>query len=877
MSNVHDSLPPSVAALIRDVLPQLRRAASGARMVASAQAIVNTDRWNSFDRFHDTTRTIAAAFEHAGARARVYRAATGGKPGTGRWIIQQAADVHEATVELLEPEHRLLADYRANPWHVVQWSAATPSEGLVCDLAVVDTEEQLARIRPGGLAGKMVLTRLRPWDWRSAFVEKGAYGVLADPPVKDCPDAVSWVKFGWGGLAIGDATARLVGFAISSHAGDELRAMLARCGRAKVRVRADIRHYAGFHDVVSGIIAGRDDPQSEVWAIAHSSEPGALDNASGVACCIEAARIINELIAAGALSRPRRSIRLLAGYECYGFFHYYEHQRRFMPPLAGVCVDTVGARPEVCRGELRIHQTVPGSAAFVDDLLETLAASSLATDNPGYTLQRRPFVSTDDTLLGDPKYGFPCPWLTNHPCTGYHSSADTVDMLDERGLAACAAAVAAYLYYLADAATPEALELACWHTRLASRRVAEAANQPQVKVLAANHAASLQRLRLWLWGGERGPILDHLDACAGTLREEAARAMQHAAPVELPLPAEGEADSLRQALRMVPFRRAMLAPTAENVYRPLSADVAGFVRWSLYWADGRRTLEDIAHMMLADGGKIDLAAMVRFFRAAAELGYITLARPDELITVEHLVAHLRDLGLRPGMDVMVHSSLSRIGPVSGGAETVVDALIEAISPGGTLLAPSFNHLHAQVFNPLVTATTNGAIPQALWQRRDAVRSLHPTHSVAAIGARAAWYTADHLERGIWDQDSPIGRLVHNGGYILLLGVTNDSSTAYHVGETSLRVPCLDQFGSIDRIVMPDGSVRDVPSLAWRDNNCPVSTRKIDETLDARGLQKRGRVGLAEARLVRAIDVWNVRREHISDVCPTCHVRPYYRR
>ncbi|MDP6052469.1 MAG: AAC(3) family N-acetyltransferase, partial [Candidatus Latescibacteria bacterium] len=77
------------------------------------------------------------------------------------------------------------------------------------------------------------------------------------------------------------------------------------------------------------------------------------------------------------------------------------------------------------------------------------------------------------------------------------------------------------------------------------------------------------------------------------------------------------------------------------------------------------------------------------------------------------------------MDVMVHSSLTSIGDVAGGAATMIDALLEAIGPGGTLLMPSFNHRAVQVFNPMTTPTTNGTIPDVMWRRSDAVRSLHP--------------------------------------------------------------------------------------------------------------------------------------------------------
>ena len=79
--------------------------------------------------------------------------------------------------------------------------------------------------------------------------------------------------------------------------------------------------------------------------------------------------------------------------------------------------------------------------------------------------------------------------------------------------------------------------------------------------------------------------------------------------------------------------------------------------------------------------------------------------------------------------------------------------------------------------------------------------------------------------------------------------------------------------TLECVVMPDGSVQEVRGLAWRSDNCPVPPSRLDETLDERGLQRRGKVGQAEAALVRALDLWSVRREHLMDVCPTCAIRP----
>jgi ABC-type transport system substrate-binding protein len=55
-----------------------------------------------------------------------------------------------------------------------------------------------------------------------------------------------------------------------------------------------------------------------------------------------------------------------------------------------------------------------------------------------------------------------------------------------------------------------------------------------------------------------------------------------------------------------------------------------------------------------------------------------------MVTPRRLLRDLHALGVRPGMDVMVHSSLSKIGHVVGGAEAVVDALLAAVAAG---LAP----------------------------------------------------------------------------------------------------------------------------------------------------------------------------------------------
>src|SRR5207247_2558152 len=153
----------------------------------------------------------------------------------------------------------------------------------------------------------------------------------------------AWTKFGWGGISPDSPGDPIVGLAVSELKGRELRAMIREHGPVTVHAHVDIRRYDGTHDVVSGLIQGAADPQDEVWVLAHSAEPGAHDNASGVALCVEIARVLEGLIAAERLPRPRRSIRLRPAYECYGILKYLEGVRRLQPPLGVPVVDTAGA------------------------------------------------------------------------------------------------------------------------------------------------------------------------------------------------------------------------------------------------------------------------------------------------------------------------------------------------------------------------------------------------------------------------------------------------------------------------------------------------------------------------------------------------------
>ncbi|WP_199620431.1 aminoglycoside N(3)-acetyltransferase [Paenibacillus alkalitolerans] len=175
-----------------------------------------------------------------------------------------------------------------------------------------------------------------------------------------------------------------------------------------------------------------------------------------------------------------------------------------------------------------------------------------------------------------------------------------------------------------------------------------------------------------------------------------------------------------------------------------------------------------------------------------------------------LAEQLRIIGVEPGMTLLVHSSLSSVGWVPGGAVAVIRALQRALGPEGTLVMPTHtNHLtdparwknppvpeswwgpireETPAFDPLETPSWwMGAIPETFRRMRGVVRSSHPHLSFAAWGRNAEEVIRGHgedpsrLGAGLGDE-SPVGRVYDMDGRVLLIGVGHGSNTSLHLAE-----------------------------------------------------------------------------------------------
>lgn len=157
-----------------------------------------------------------------------------------------------------------------------------------------------------------------------------------------------------------------------------------------------------------------------------------------------------------------------------------------------------------------------------------------------------------------------------------------------------------------------------------------------------------------------------------------------------------------------------------------------------------------------------------------------------------LVAALRELGVEPGDGIFVHSAMSVFGRIEGGPDGVVDALEEAVGPQGVVAMPSFPLIGGTLeylsgdplFDIRETPSRMGAVTEAFRRRPGVVRSLHPSHPVAALGPGADDLVKDHeLAATPFGDGTPFARMIERGFVQVWLGTGIRIFTLYHSFES----------------------------------------------------------------------------------------------
>lgn len=152
-----------------------------------------------------------------------------------------------------------------------------------------------------------------------------------------------------------------------------------------------------------------------------------------------------------------------------------------------------------------------------------------------------------------------------------------------------------------------------------------------------------------------------------------------------------------------------------------------------------------------------------------------------MLTKTDLTREFTALGVHPGDTLLVHSSYKSLGGVDGGPQTVIDALLEVLTPDGTLIMPNFNFdfCKGTPWDVRETPSHMGAITELVRKDPRAERVFHPIYSFAVIGKHAQFLTADRYTSS-YGKNSVFGKLRELNGKIMVIGLRyNDSMTFFH--------------------------------------------------------------------------------------------------
>jgi aminoglycoside 3-N-acetyltransferase len=229
-----------------------------------------------------------------------------------------------------------------------------------------------------------------------------------------------------------------------------------------------------------------------------------------------------------------------------------------------------------------------------------------------------------------------------------------------------------------------------------------------------------------------------------------------------------------------------------------------------------------------------------------------------VVTKEIIVKGLKELGLKKGDIVLVHSSLSSFGQVDGGADTVIDALLETVGKEGAIVVPTLTGSEKlSVENPPIFDVRNtpcwtGKIPETFRKRAAAIRSLHPTHSVAAIGAKAKYITDGH-EKCITPcgRNSPYHKIAGADGYVLLLGVNLESCTMLHTAEELANVGYVLQNGIVEATVKDNKGIEQKIKIRIHKYGDERDFPKMEPMLMEKKIMAKGKIGNSDVRLIKA--------------------------
>ncbi|HYF52234.1 MAG TPA: AAC(3) family N-acetyltransferase [Planctomycetota bacterium] len=792
------------------------------RVIADIEGISSRTRWMTTPKIMEAARYMAERLKRVpGLRdIAVIEIPADGKTAYGGWVMPKAWDVKSATLSLAQGEERgdcpwILADYHENPFTQMMWSAPTPPEGIVAEVVVVDRPLKQKHLN---VKGKIVLCGTLDQVGTpvlAAVAKAGAVALISDHVIPKkgskegayLDDAVQYWNYTnpqW------DGEKRLPLFGLTPAVGRKLRALIKQRGTVRLHAKVDSRLYNGTFPLVTARLPGTF--YKEFVLTAHMDEPGASDNASGTALAMETLRSLAEFV--HARKKPfYHGIRLFCSVEARGLQAYLNTQKYGRQVIGGLNLDMLAYDHTVGRTRFDILPAIPGTPSAMEVLLRE-GAQREAKKKPEFKwLYKKSIIVNDCHFVGHP-YSAPMVCLEQAPDKTYHCSHDTVENLSAPHIRRVGRIVMDTVSRIVGPEYREFLRIGgqAFKEAVAELKSRNSQRRPDSIIKDAeqiwadlielmpepNFPPNTAQLKEQRRKGQliRGHLLPRsvvemqVESWRKAIRKVKPAARKPGKLIITPAPLSP--GLVRKAKALVPLRLFTGYIGFEDLAPALRAELKrktglepgwggpGWLQWMLDLSNGKRTLLDLYETAVPSHG-VKLKQVLDTFDWLQKDGKVRF-RP--VLTKADVIGAVRRVGVKPGDIIMAHSSLSDFGYLEGGADALIDALLEAVGPRGTVCVPthSLNWVGRPPYDPKTAPSFTGAVPAVFLKRKEALRSGHPTHSVAAIGPAAKALTSGdggHLapqsREGFW------GKFVDAGGKVVMLCKLS-SNTLLHGGE-----------------------------------------------------------------------------------------------
>jgi len=739
-------------------------------------------------------------------------------------------------------ENPVVADYKRHPFHLVKGSVATPPGGLN---ARIITEDQLF----AGQDAKGALVMINPFTRPRLQIlipalDLGVIGLVTDNLVDryDTPKGIQWVAACTEGRNwhVQSEDRPFICFSVTPETGDQIRAA-AGAGEVIAHVESDGLRYEGTVPAVTALIPGRQ--KKELWIFSHLYEPMIDDNCGGVVGSIEFARIIKKLADSGEIPPLEFSLRLVFTLEFYGYAAFADKMIAEGGHKSIGAMNTDGFNTN----NINIRMAPPGTPFYGNYLMEKLADEYKGQTDPVILDVIQQGMYSDDMFLSDPTMGVPTLWVIGGG-KWWHNSEAKINILSPLSFSRVVALIGAWAASVINInskslplAVAEASIYAKKHLFDEAKRILNAYASGELRIVSDITEEIRERMK-YRMELEAERLADFRDICDSPLIGKQIESLKieteeiitelgrQIKSINAPETGVKNDKWFDYAASIVPSRATpgfpydlIAAPKAERIPQPDGIIYGPFAN-IFSNMDGRKNLQLLIREAEWENCTVIAPSMLKKYITAisfmTDYGYLN-TKFKKVLKKKDIVDAVRKTGIGQGDLVIVHSGLSPFGRIEGGAETVIDAIMEAVGPKGTVLFPTFTASFIyfegtinrnQKYRPFdrndPSRVTVGKIPQVFLKRKGICRSEHPSHSVAGIGPLAEKCICGHKETDSpTGKSSPFAKLLELNGKILYFGSGLAPTTFLHFLEDEMNLSYLGN--AVCKIKAPNGKSRSV--------------------------------------------------------------------